>query len=181
MEGPCRLPALPACGAQPATAAASPIFSRAGESPHEVLLLGEGDHNHPLPAQNSGSLPAVLWGEGDHNHPLPTQAAAGHVGDAMGKGKPSSPFPSEQPRAAAPAGPRVDQGGETHPPQEGRGRRLRRTRGAARRRSWRMGGPAMRSPNPRRPVLPSCRDTEGGQGAGGGGRRSQSLTHNPLA
>ena len=94
------------CGGQPAATATSPIFSRARESPREVLLWGEGNNNPPLPAQNSGSLPVVSWGEGDRNHPLPTQAAGGHVGDAMGKGKPSSPFPSDQPRAAAPAGPR---------------------------------------------------------------------------
>ena len=104
------------CGAQPLAAAASPVFSWARESPREELLWGEGDHNHPLPAQNSGSLPAVSWGGGDHNHPRPTQAAAGHVEDAMGKGKPSSPFPSEQPRAAAPAGPRGRPGRGDTPP-----------------------------------------------------------------
>ena len=44
-----------------------------------------------------------------------------------------------------------------------------------------MGGQRGRTLDLGRPVLPSHRNTRGGQGAGGGGdRHSQSLTHNPL-
>ena len=43
-----------------------------------------------------------------------------------------------------------------------------------------MGGQRGQTPDPGRPVLPSRCDTRGGWGWGGGAR-SQSLTHNPLA
>ena len=91
------------------------FFTGRGIPARGALVGGGGPQSPPLPAQNSGSLPAVSWGEGDHNHPLPTQAAAGHEGDVIGKGEPSSPLPSEQPRAAAPEGPQGPPGGITSP------------------------------------------------------------------
>ena len=80
------------CGVGPAAAAAGQMFLRAGEPPcspsprlgHKVLSWGEGDHNHPLPTQNSGSLPTAGAMGGVPRCPDPESDHRGSAAQGMG-------------------------------------------------------------------------------------------------
>ena len=140
-------------GAQSAFAATSSMVLRAGEPP-----------------RSPGSRPghkAFSWGRGITITPSPLRQPPAMWGKRWGRKCLRAPSPSSIRRRRHRRGPRGDRGGGTRPPQVGQGRRLRHTRGAARRRSWRMGGPVMRLPDPGHPVLPSRRDTKGWAGGGG--------------
>ena len=155
MERPCRLqkpPAFPRSAGfsrlpQPPAQCfyrhGNPSVARARTRCTRCSLLGKGNHNHPPPTQNSGSLPTAGAMEG-------VPCCRGSESDHKGSAAQGTVH-----KAATGA-----HSGHRAFPCTGRKKvLLRHTTGSARHRSWHMGGPAARLPDPGR--LPSRSNTKG--------------------